>query len=92
MGDSMLGKKEIRMRFGNFINDNRAVGPMLIIGLVLVIAVMGFMALLFLMVLLNLETIGRGIMYFAVALLIMVGVAVVAKRFLFTGKWKGVSR
>ena len=82
----MLSKNEIRKKFRNFVNDEKAVGPILIVGLVMVVAFIGLFALMFILVIMNLETIGRGVMYFAVAVALMVGVAVIAKRFLITGK------
>jgi len=79
-----LGKK-----FGQTIVDNRGIAPLAIIGIVLIILVAGGFFLLTWMILANLETIGKGLLYIAGAFLVMIGVAVLAKRYLFPHK--GVS-
>ena len=77
-----LGKK-----FGQMVRDKRAMGT--IIGIVLIILIAGGFFLLTWMILANLETIGKGLLYIAGALLAMICVAILAKRYLFPKK--GVS-
>ena len=79
-----LGKK-----FGQMIRNKKGMATLAIIGIVLIILVAGGFFLLTWMILANLETIGKGLLYIAGAFLAMIGVAVLAKRYLFPHK--GVS-
>ena len=73
--------------FGRLRNDNR--GQLMWIGIAIILLItFGFFILVW-MILANLETIGKGLLYIAGALLAMIGVAVLAKRYLFPKK--GVS-
>jgi len=87
----MNGKifRKLGRKFGQMVRDKRAMGTMAIIGIVLIILIAGGFFLLTWMILANLETIGKGLLYIAGALLAMIGVAVLAKRYLFPKK--GVS-
>jgi len=87
----MNGKifRKLGRKLGQMVRDKRAMGTMAIIGIVLIILIAGGFFLLTWMILANLETIGKGLLYIAVALLAMICVAVLAKRYLFPKK--GVS-
>ena len=73
--------RKIGGKLKNFANDKR--GQIAIMAMVLIILLAGGFFLMTWMVLSNLETIGKGILYLAVAVLVMVGVAILAKRYLF---------
>ena len=75
----MLRIKQIKEMFGN----NEGIAGMTLIFLAIAVFGMIFMAVIFWTVMSSLETIGKGLMYFAVAFLIMIGTAILAKRFLF---------
>lgn len=87
----MNGKifRKLGRKLGQMVRDKRAMGTMAIIGIVLIILIAGGFFLLTWMILANLETIGKGLLYIAGALLAMICVAVLAKRYLFPKK--GVS-
>lgn len=87
-----MNKKMFRnliRKFGERVRDKRGIAPIVIVGIVLIIIIAGGFFLLAWMVMANLETIGKGLLYIAGAFLAMVGVAVLAKRYLFPRK--GVS-
>lgn len=81
----MLGNK-FWEGFREIVKDKKGIGTMALIGIVFIIMMMGGFFLLSWIILSNLETIGKGLLYISGAILVMVGVAILAKHYLFTQK------
>lgn len=77
---------KFRGMFGQMVRNKRGLTPLALAGIVLIIIIAGIFFLLTWMLLANLETIGKGLLYISGALLMMVAVAILAKRFLFPSK------
>ena len=75
----ILDKLRNKLRY-----DNR--GAVMMIGAILMLVIAVFFFLFTWMIIANLETIGKGLLYMAGAFLVIVGVAVLAKRYLFPNK------
>ena len=74
--------RKIWEKLGKIADDNKG-QTLMMAGIILIALIAGGFFLLTWMILANLTTIGKGILYIAIAMLVMVGVAILAKRYIF---------